>query len=101
MEEVKTKFKIGQIIRHKLFNYTGVIFDIDPMVGLKRSFRENNNETRFEERNNNFHNKIRDAFLEIANHNSRCSIIDASRDINVISKEIYKIFIDKLNIANH
>ena len=30
MEEVKTKFKIGQIIRHKLFNYTGVIFDIDP-----------------------------------------------------------------------
>ena len=26
----KAKFKIGQIIHHKLFNYTGVIFDIDP-----------------------------------------------------------------------
>jgi len=30
MEEVKTKFKIGQIVRHKIFDYTGVIFDIDP-----------------------------------------------------------------------
>ncbi len=30
MDEVKTKFKIGQIIKHKLFDYTGVIFDIDP-----------------------------------------------------------------------
>ena len=30
MNEVKTKFKIGQIIKHKLFDYTGVIFDIDP-----------------------------------------------------------------------
>ena len=30
MKEVKTKFKIGQIVRHKLFDYTGVIFDIHP-----------------------------------------------------------------------
>ena len=27
----KAKFKIGQIIHHKLFNYTGVVFDIDPV----------------------------------------------------------------------
>ena len=27
----KAKFQIGQIVHHKLFNYTGVIFDIDPM----------------------------------------------------------------------
>jgi dTMP kinase len=93
--------KINSICIGSSYPNLTLIFDIDPIVGLKRSFRENNNETRFEERNNNFHNKIRDAFLEIANHNSRCSIIDASRDINVISKEIYKIFIDKLNIANH
>ena len=26
----KAKFKIGQIIHHKLFDYTGVVFDIDP-----------------------------------------------------------------------
>ena len=27
----EAKFKIGQIIHHRLFNYTGVIFDIDPI----------------------------------------------------------------------
>ena len=27
----KAKFKIGQIIHHKLFDYTGVVFDIDPI----------------------------------------------------------------------
>ena len=93
--------KINSICIGSSYPNLTLIFDIDPIVGLKRSLRENNNETRFEERNNNFHNNIRDAFLEIASHSTRCSIIDASRDINVISKEVYKIFIDKLKIANH
>ena len=26
----KAKFKIGQIIHHRLFDYTGVVLDIDP-----------------------------------------------------------------------
>jgi len=31
MTDYKAKFKIGQIVHHKLFDYTGVIFDIDPI----------------------------------------------------------------------
>ena len=31
MNDYKAKFKIGQIVHHKLFDYTGVIFDIDPI----------------------------------------------------------------------
>ena len=31
MTDYKAKFRIGQIVRHKLFDYTGVIFDIDPI----------------------------------------------------------------------
>ena len=27
----EAKFKIGQIIHHRLFNYNGVVFDIDPI----------------------------------------------------------------------
>ena len=27
----KAKFKIGQIIHHRLFDYTGGVFDIDPI----------------------------------------------------------------------
>ena len=31
MNDYKAKFKIGQIVHHKLFDYSGVIFDIDPI----------------------------------------------------------------------
>ena len=27
----KAKFKIGEIIHHRLFDYSGVIFDVDPI----------------------------------------------------------------------
>jgi len=30
MTEHKTKFLVGQIVHHKLFNYIGVVFNIDP-----------------------------------------------------------------------
>ena len=30
MTDYKAKFKIGQIVHHKLFDYSGVVFDIDP-----------------------------------------------------------------------
>ena len=30
MNNYKAKFKIGQIVHHKLFGYIGVVFDIDP-----------------------------------------------------------------------
>ena len=31
MTNYKAKFQLGQIVHHKLFGYTGVIFDIDPI----------------------------------------------------------------------
>ncbi len=30
MNDYKAKFRMGQIVHHKLFGYTGVVFDIDP-----------------------------------------------------------------------
>ena len=30
MIDYKAKFRIGQIVQHKLFGYIGVVFDIDP-----------------------------------------------------------------------
>ena len=30
MDTVYAKFAVGQIVRHKLFNYRGVIIDVDP-----------------------------------------------------------------------
>jgi heat shock protein HspQ len=31
MSERNAKFQVGQIIHHKLFDYTGAVFDIDPV----------------------------------------------------------------------
>ena len=31
MADYKAKFLIGQIVHHKLFDYIGVVFDIDPI----------------------------------------------------------------------
>ena len=30
MNDYIAKFKIGQIVHHKLFDYSGVVFDIEP-----------------------------------------------------------------------
>ena len=30
-DEYQAKFQIGQIIHHRLFDYAGVIFDVDPL----------------------------------------------------------------------
>ena len=30
MTDYRAKFRIGQIVHHKLFDYSGVVFDIDP-----------------------------------------------------------------------
>ncbi len=30
MKQTAAKFGIGQLVRHKLFNYRGVVVDIDP-----------------------------------------------------------------------
>ena len=30
MDEATPKFSIGQVVQHKLFNYRGVIIDVDP-----------------------------------------------------------------------
>ena len=30
MTDYKAKFLIGQIVHHEVFDYTGVVFDIDP-----------------------------------------------------------------------
>ena len=31
MSEHKANFQVGQIIHHKLFDYIGVVFDVDPI----------------------------------------------------------------------
>jgi len=70
------------------------ILDIDPKIGLKRSLERSNIENRFENYDIDFHNKIRNAFLNISKQNKdRCIVIDAS----ISKQEINKIIISEIN----
>ncbi len=70
------------------------ILDIDPKIGLKRSLERSNIENRFENYDIDFHNKIRNAFLNISKQNKdRCIVIDASKS----KQEINKIIISEIN----
>ena len=70
------------------------ILDIDPKIGLKRSLERSNLENRFESYDIDFHNKIRNAFLNISKQNKdRCIVIDAS----ISKQEINKIIISEIN----
>ena len=74
------------------------LIDLDPKIGVARSFsRESNNETRFEKMDISFHEKVRDAFLRLADQDQeRFLVIDGNLSIeeihNIIKKDISKFF---------
>ncbi len=56
-----------------------LIFDLPVEVGLNRAFGRGLFETRFESKGLEFHQRLRDGFLDIAaGHPERCRIIDAT-----------------------
>ncbi|MDR1034787.1 MAG: dTMP kinase [Holosporales bacterium] len=66
------------------------LLDIPPEVGIKRSIsRRNNNETRFENMDIEFHKKVRSSFLKLARHHSgRYLILDGNLSPDEIHKKI-------------
>lgn len=75
-----------------------LILDIDPKIGLKRSFdRAGNTEKRFENMDFSFHENLRQGFLKIAEENpNRCRIIDADRSPDTVHTDIMEIVKEKL-----
>ena len=66
-----------------------ILLDIDPELGLKRSNRVENAETRFEDKGLEFHQRVRKAYLELAQSNpDRFIVIDASRNEKAIHDDI-------------
>lgn len=64
------------------------IFDIDPTIGLTRAVRREKKQT-FENVDLSFHQKLRDAYRDIANtHPQRCVMVDASKTIEAIFTDI-------------
>ena len=70
-----------------------IILDIDPKIGLERSFKKAegmvNKETRIESQGLAWHERLRQGFLEIAKENpDRCVVFDADKPVEVLHSEI-------------
>jgi dTMP kinase len=66
-----------------------IILDLSVKDGLRRAINRDDSEDRYERMGLDFHNRLRDGFLEIANaETDRCVIIDATKSINVVRQSI-------------
>lgn len=80
-----------------------LIFDLDPEIGLERSFKKAQGmevkETRHESRGLAFHNNLRQGYLEIARENpDRCVVVDANKTIEELHQEVVRIIEDRFGI---
>ena len=73
-----------------------IILDIDPEVGMRRSFAKaatsEVKELRFESKELKFHHNLREGFLEIAKREpERCAVIDADDEIMNLHQRIVEL----------
>ena len=96
--DIKLIKKLDKLITDNLTPSLTFILDIDPKIGLKRSIRKANTETRYEKMSLSFHNKIRKAFKNIANTNKRnFKLINANQDIDLIKDIIWNEVTKKID----
>ena len=80
-----------------------IVLDLDPKIGLERSFNKAKNmevkELRFEGRELEFHNNMRYGFLEIAkNEPERCVVLDANKTVEALHNDIVKVIDERLGL---
>lgn len=80
-----------------------IIFDLDPKVGLERSYKKSIGmsvkETRHESRGLEFHNNMRRGFLEIAKENpERCVVLDANKTIEELHQDVIKLVTERFDL---
>ena len=96
--DIKLIKKLDKLITDNLTPSLTFILDIDPKIGLKRSIRKVNTETRYEKMSLSFHNKIRKGFKKIASTNKRnFKLINANQDIDIIKDIIWNEVIKKID----
>ncbi|MCQ2734665.1 MAG: dTMP kinase [Alphaproteobacteria bacterium] len=80
-----------------------IILDIDPKVGMQRSFAKAQEmkvkELRFESRQLEFHQNLRQGFLDIAKREpKRCVVLNADKDIETLHREIVEVVQSRLGV---
>ena len=94
--------KLNKMVAGKIEPDLTILLDMDVSLGLSRakkrnaSVREEEREERFEKETLEFHQRVRNGFLELAQKNKkRIKVIDANRDVDDIQGEI-KNHVDKV-----
>ncbi len=74
-----------------------LIFDMPVDVALSRATTgEGGNETRYERMGREFHDRLRNAFLEVAKaHADRCVLVDASGDVEDVANHVWRAVVTK------
>ena len=80
-----------------------IILDLDPVIGLSRSMAKAggmvSKEIRHESRELEFHQNLRQGFLEIAKEEpNRCVVIDASLTIDELHENIKKVVAERFDL---
>ena len=76
-----------------------IIFDLDLEVGPERAGARGQGEDRYERMGHDFHDRLRQGFLQIANDEpERCVVIDASAPIEQIAAAIRAIVSERLSV---
>ena len=96
--------KLHHLVLGKFKPDLTIILDIPDDIGLARaSIRDNSEsiaEDRYERMGKNFHQKVKDGFLDIARRNPhRCSIIDATLTKQEVSNTIFNIIESRFGIV--
>lgn len=88
------KFAIGNCVPELT-----VLFDLDPVIGQQRINANKNREVnRLDNEKIEFHNKIREGYLEVAKkYSDRIKVVDASRTVEEVAEDVYNLIKNKLS----
>jgi dTMP kinase len=76
-----------------------LILDLDVETGLARAGKRGNAESRFENFGRDFHERLRQGFLDIARRNpDRCVVIDAGRDEAAVTAAIWTAVVRRFGL---
>lgn len=80
-----------------------ILFDLDPKVGLERSYKKalgmEVKETRFEDRGLDFHNRLREGYLELAEQDkNRFVVLNANKPIEDLHHEVIRVIAERFKI---
>jgi dTMP kinase len=77
-----------------------LILDLPVATGLARAASRPGGETRFERKGRDFHERLRQGFLDIARREPRrCVVIDAAGDVESVHRAVLAAARDRLGIA--